>query len=387
VPAFGWGGLADGRQDITEHAQQPLGLGAVGLPQRLQVVTALLVDHGHPLAEHRHHVVADPGPDSVDEAHDQRQPLILIKDLPQVGDIGDPCFPGEVRDLPRRDALQPRLGRPERVDVGQQLQPLLELAQRRRLRHVLRPVELAAPRDRVRQQEPGQPGPAGYVDPGGGRLEEGGVHLGTDRGGHRVQRRVPGQLAPRPDRLLQCDVDQVGRVVLGLDCLADGLLGDLPDPGPVVGDLHPGPDELPVPLGRPVRRPLQFHVPGQSQGVPHVPDHRRRHVLDLREVAQPLVGLQPSLAPDVWLALAGFTATGLGLANLFPATIARAGLLAGSGGVALASTLGYSGFLLGPPAIGFLAGEFGLRAGLTTLSFLALAAAAIAYLSRDAGGP
>jgi hypothetical protein len=62
----------------------------------------------------------------------------------------------------------------------------------------------------------------------------------------------------------------------------------------------------------------------------------------------------------------------------------RAGLLAGSGGVALAATLGHTGFLLGPPAIGFLAGEFGLRAGLTTLSFLALAAAAIAYLSRDA---
>jgi MFS family permease len=97
--------------------------------------------------------------------------------------------------------------------------------------------------------------------------------------------------------------------------------------------------------------------------------------------------LAASLAPVVWLALAGFAVTGLGLANLFPAAMTRAGLLAGSGGVALASTLGYAGFLLGPPAIGFLASEFGLRAGLTTLSFLALAAAVIAYLSRDAGGP
>ncbi len=43
--------------------------------------------------------------------------------------------------------------------------------------------------------------------------------------------------------------------------------------------------------------------------------------------------------------------------------------------------LGYGGFLLGPPAIGFLAAEFGLRAGLTTLSFLALAGAVIVYLS------
>jgi MFS family permease len=93
--------------------------------------------------------------------------------------------------------------------------------------------------------------------------------------------------------------------------------------------------------------------------------------------------LLASLAPDVWLALAGFAATGLGLANLFPAAIARAGLLGGSGGVALTSMLGYSGFLLGPPAIGFLASEFGLRVGLTTLSFLALAAAAIAYDTRN----
>ena len=88
-------------------------------------------------------------------------------------------------------------------------------------------------------------------------------------------------------------------------------------------------------------------------------------------------------APDVWLALIGFTATGLGLANMFPVAVARAGLLAGAGGVALASTLGYTGFLLGPPAIGFLAGAFGLRVGLVTLAFLGLAAAVIAYLARD----
>ncbi|MDQ2813727.1 MAG: MFS transporter [Actinomycetota bacterium] len=93
--------------------------------------------------------------------------------------------------------------------------------------------------------------------------------------------------------------------------------------------------------------------------------------------------LLASFAPDVWLALTGFAVTGLGLANLFPVAIARAGLLAGSAGVALTSTLGYCGFLLGPPAIGFLASEFGLRAALTTLSFLALTATAIAHLTRD----
>jgi MFS family permease len=97
--------------------------------------------------------------------------------------------------------------------------------------------------------------------------------------------------------------------------------------------------------------------------------------------------LAAALSPDIWLALAGFAAAGLGLANMFPAAMARAGLLAGSGGVALASTLGYTGFLLGPPAIGFLASEFGLPAGLTTVSFLALATAIIAGRSMPGEAP
>jgi MFS transporter len=94
-----------------------------------------------------------------------------------------------------------------------------------------------------------------------------------------------------------------------------------------------------------------------------------------------------SLGPVVWLALAGFAMTGLGLANLFPTVIARAGLLAGTSGVALTSMLGYTGFLLGPPAIGFIASEASLRAGLTTLAFLGVAAALITYACRDRPAP
>jgi MFS family permease len=93
--------------------------------------------------------------------------------------------------------------------------------------------------------------------------------------------------------------------------------------------------------------------------------------------------LLAALNPVLVLALLGFALTGLGVANLFPAAMTRAGSLAGPGGVALASTLGYAGFLLGPPAIGFLASRVSLGTGLTTVSFLTLAAAAIAYLARD----
>jgi len=93
--------------------------------------------------------------------------------------------------------------------------------------------------------------------------------------------------------------------------------------------------------------------------------------------------LAAALAPVLPLALAGFALTGLGVANMFPAAMTRAGLLAGANGVALASTLGYTGFLLGPPAIGFLASSAGLGTGLTTVSALALVAALLAGLARD----
>ncbi|MFB7269297.1 MFS transporter [Streptomyces sp. NPDC056244] len=91
-----------------------------------------------------------------------------------------------------------------------------------------------------------------------------------------------------------------------------------------------------------------------------------------------------ALAPTVWLALAGFAVAGLGLANIFPVAVGRAGALAGPGGVAAASTLGYGGMLLGPPAIGFLADWFTLPLALTTVALLAGAAALVAYTARSA---
>jgi MFS family permease len=89
--------------------------------------------------------------------------------------------------------------------------------------------------------------------------------------------------------------------------------------------------------------------------------------------------LAAALAPSVPVALAGFALTGLGVANMFPAAMTQAGLVAGPNGVAAASTLGYAGFLLGPPTIGFLATAVGLSTGLTTVSVLALAAATLAW--------
>ncbi|MGW7508192.1 MFS transporter [Streptomyces massasporeus] len=98
-----------------------------------------------------------------------------------------------------------------------------------------------------------------------------------------------------------------------------------------------------------------------------------------------------ALAPSLWAALLGYAITGIGLANLFPVAVERAGALAGSDGVATASTLGYGGMLLGPPAIGFMADWFSLPAALTSVAVLAAVAAAVGALvgasaRRTAGG-
>jgi MFS family permease len=85
-----------------------------------------------------------------------------------------------------------------------------------------------------------------------------------------------------------------------------------------------------------------------------------------------------ALSPVLPLALVGFALAGLGVANAFPTAMARVGILGGPHGVAIASTLGYAGFLLGPPAIGFLAGAISLRVALTTVSLLALVAIVLA---------
>ncbi|WP_437023060.1 MFS transporter [Streptomyces sp. enrichment culture] len=92
-----------------------------------------------------------------------------------------------------------------------------------------------------------------------------------------------------------------------------------------------------------------------------------------------------SLAPSLWAALLGYAITGIGLANLFPVAVERAGALAGPGGVATASTLGYGGMLLGPPAIGFMADWFTLPAALTSVAVLAAVAAAVGALVGAAG--
>jgi MFS family permease len=85
---------------------------------------------------------------------------------------------------------------------------------------------------------------------------------------------------------------------------------------------------------------------------------------------------------SIGVALAGFVVVGLGLANVFPLAIARAGLLGGAQGIALATTVGYTGLLGGPPAIGLLADWAGLPVALASVALLAVVAGALAVTVR-----
>lgn len=68
-----------------------------------------------------------------------------------------------------------------------------------------------------------------------------------------------------------------------------------------------------------------------------------------------------------WAAIVGFGAVGAGLAGIFPVVLSAAGRMEGlstSASLAFVSTLGYTGFLVGPPAIGLAAEVIGLELAL-----------------------
>lgn len=94
------------------------------------------------------------------------------------------------------------------------------------------------------------------------------------------------------------------------------------------------------------------------------------------------------LAPVSAGALAGFAVVGLGFAAIVPnvfAASARIPSMSPGAGIAAVTTMGYSGFLIGPPLIGWLAEWIGLRQALFVLVALTSAAALLAGSVRTAG--
>ena len=96
------------------------------------------------------------------------------------------------------------------------------------------------------------------------------------------------------------------------------------------------------------------------------------------------------LVDSPYWALAGFAAAGAGFSSIIPLAFAAGGRLpelSEGAGVATVSGLGYLGFLVGPPAIGFLSELTSLRVGLFLLVLLsATSAALVSLVVRAAAG-
>lgn len=91
------------------------------------------------------------------------------------------------------------------------------------------------------------------------------------------------------------------------------------------------------------------------------------------------------LIGEPWSALVGFAIVGLGLACSFPVLLSVAGQVPGMPpGVAISAVamLGYTGFLVGPPVIGFVAEVTGLRIGLSVVVLLGIAMVVLARFVR-----
>ena len=84
------------------------------------------------------------------------------------------------------------------------------------------------------------------------------------------------------------------------------------------------------------------------------------------------------LAPNLILAFVGYAAGGIGIGNIAPVLFAGGGRLepdAPARGIAAVVSMGYAGFLAGPPVIGFVAQFANLRLalGLTVVGALVIA--------------
>jgi len=88
-------------------------------------------------------------------------------------------------------------------------------------------------------------------------------------------------------------------------------------------------------------------------------------------------------------ALLGFACVGVGMATIVPLVFSAAGQTQGmpSGtAIAAAATMGYSGFLAGPPLIGFLAEGVTLRGALGVVALLGLVIAVLSGQMRRTTG-
>ena len=92
--------------------------------------------------------------------------------------------------------------------------------------------------------------------------------------------------------------------------------------------------------------------------------------------------------PSPIMAIIGFFLVGLGLSVIIPIAFSTAGAIEGLApgvGISMVSTIGYSGFLLGPPIIGFIADWQTLRTGMLFIAFLFFMMTLLTFWNHQGG--
>ena len=97
--------------------------------------------------------------------------------------------------------------------------------------------------------------------------------------------------------------------------------------------------------------------------------------------------LAAGLAPNPWVAIVAFALCGMGVANMVPIAFSAAGNQPGivpNVGMSVVTTMGYSGILVAPSAIGFVAGHIGFSTVFVILSGFLVVVCMMARLARHA---
>jgi fucose permease len=84
---------------------------------------------------------------------------------------------------------------------------------------------------------------------------------------------------------------------------------------------------------------------------------------------------------DPWVSVLGFGLVGAGLSSVFPTLMTaagRSGLTPSAGAISVVSSIGYTGFLAGPPLIGMVAEALSLRLGIGVIGLAGLVIAVLA---------
>ncbi len=95
------------------------------------------------------------------------------------------------------------------------------------------------------------------------------------------------------------------------------------------------------------------------------------------------------LATNTTVAIAGFALAGIGISNMVPIVFSAAGNLPGMAagvGLSVVTTMGYSGILLAPSVIGFVAEHTGLASIFLALSGFLVVVLVVSRLARHADG-